>query len=50
PALSVPCGENKEGMPIGMQLIGAPFSEATLYRTGYAYEQAKGPYHLRNTK
>lgn len=40
PALSLPCGKSSEGLPIGMQLIGKALSEPTLYRTGYAYEQA----------
>ena len=40
PALSLPCGKTSEGLPIGMQLIGKALSEPTLYRTGYAYEQA----------
>lgn len=38
PALSVPCGSGEGGMPVGMQLIGPAFSEALLYRAGYAYE------------
>ena len=38
PALSLPCGVGEEEMPIGMQLIGPAFSEALLYRAGYAYE------------
>ncbi|MFI3312733.1 MAG: Asp-tRNA(Asn)/Glu-tRNA(Gln) amidotransferase subunit GatA, partial [Eubacteriales bacterium] len=37
PALSLPCGETKDGLPIGMQLIGKVFSEATLYRVANAY-------------
>ncbi len=45
PSLSLPCGETKKGLPIGMQLIGKTFSEATLYRIGYAFEQVKGAYH-----
>jgi len=40
PGLSVPCGLSKSGLPIGLQLIGKPFDEATLLRTAYAYEQA----------
>ena len=39
PALSMPCGTDGEGLPIGMQLIGGPFSEALLYRAAYAFEQ-----------
>lgn len=41
PAISIPCGENKEGMPIGMQLIAKHFNEEVLYRTAYSYEQNK---------
>ena len=42
PALSLPCGKDKDGLPIGMQLIGKPFGEAALYRAGYAFEQNGG--------
>jgi aspartyl-tRNA(Asn)/glutamyl-tRNA(Gln) amidotransferase subunit A len=38
PSLSVPCGSTTSGLPVGMQLIGRPFDEATLYRFGHAYE------------
>ncbi len=38
PALSLPCGKNGDGMPVGMQLIGKPLGEAALYRAGYAFE------------
>ncbi|MDP8925374.1 MAG: amidase, partial [Actinomycetota bacterium] len=40
PSLSVPCGSTASGLPVGMQLIGRPFDEATLYRFGHAYEAA----------
>jgi len=40
PALSVPAGFNKDGLPLGIQLVGKPFSEALLYRVANAYEQA----------
>jgi aspartyl-tRNA(Asn)/glutamyl-tRNA(Gln) amidotransferase subunit A len=46
PALCVPCGFSSNGMPVGFQLIGRPFSEATLFRTGHAYESATD-WHLR---
>ena len=40
PALSLPCGFDDDGMPIGLQLIGKPFDESTILRTAYHYEQA----------
>ncbi len=46
PSLSLPCADNKDGLPIGMQLIGKTFSEATLYKIGYAFENETGAYHL----
>ena len=39
PSLNVPCDISKNGLPIGMQLIGGPFDEANLYNYGYAFEQ-----------
>lgn len=38
PAISISCGRDGDGMPIGMQLIGRAWSEKTLLRAGYAYE------------
>ncbi len=40
PALNVPCGFDPDGMPIGMQIIGRPFDEATLFRAGAAFQEA----------
>jgi len=40
PALSVPSGFDARNMPIGLQLLGRPFDEATLFRTAYAFQQA----------
>ena len=40
PGLSVRCGFNATGLPIGLQLIGKPFDEATLLRVAHAYERA----------
>lgn len=40
PALAVPVGFSKAGLPLGMQLVGKPFSEALLYRAAHAYERA----------
>ena len=39
PGLSVPCGFDQHGLPIGLQLIGRPFEEEALLQAGYAYEQ-----------
>jgi aspartyl-tRNA(Asn)/glutamyl-tRNA(Gln) amidotransferase subunit A len=39
PSLSIPCGVTASGLPVGMQLIGRPFDEATLYRFGHTYEE-----------
>lgn len=41
PAISIPCGKDKEGMPIGMQLIAKHFNEEILYKAAYTYEQNK---------
>ena len=40
PALSVPTGFSESGLPLGMQIVGKPFSEALIYRVAHAYEQA----------
>ena len=40
PGISIPCGVDKAGMPIGMQLIGDKFQEETILNTAYTYEQA----------
>jgi aspartyl-tRNA(Asn)/glutamyl-tRNA(Gln) amidotransferase subunit A len=40
PAISVPCGFTREGLPVGLQLIGRSFDESTLLRIAFAYEQA----------
>ncbi len=37
--MSVPCGQDANGLPIGMQLIGKPLSELTLLQAAHAYEQ-----------
>jgi Asp-tRNA(Asn)/Glu-tRNA(Gln) amidotransferase A subunit family amidase len=46
PALSVPCGYTASGLPIGMQLVGRPFGEATMLRAAHAYE-ANSDAHTR---
>ena len=40
PGISLPCGVDKEGLPIGMQLIGKHFDEETILNAAYAYEKA----------
>jgi aspartyl-tRNA(Asn)/glutamyl-tRNA(Gln) amidotransferase subunit A len=45
PALSVPCGYDHDGLPIGLQIAGRPFDETTVLRVGAAYESAT-PWHL----
>jgi aspartyl-tRNA(Asn)/glutamyl-tRNA(Gln) amidotransferase subunit A len=40
PALALPCGFTRAGLPISLQLAGRPFDEATVLRAGHAYEQA----------
>jgi len=40
PALSLPCGFDPQGLPIGLQIIGKPFDEATILNLAYAYEQS----------
>jgi len=42
PALSVPCGKTKTGLPIGLQIFARRFDEPTLFRLGHAYEHARG--------
>jgi aspartyl-tRNA(Asn)/glutamyl-tRNA(Gln) amidotransferase subunit A len=39
PAASVPCGFDREGLPIGLQLIGRPFEESTVLRAARAWER-----------
>lgn len=39
PAMALPCGFTRSGLPIGMQLIAPPFAEATIFQAAHAYEQ-----------
>lgn len=42
PGISIPAGLNKDGLPLGLQLIGKPFDEGTLFQVGEVIEQAAG--------
>ncbi len=42
PAISVPCGFTRDGLPVGLQFMGRAFDESTLLRIAFAYEQAHG--------
>ncbi len=44
PGISVPCGYNKDNMPVGMQIIGKALDEETILRVAYTYEQSQS-YH-----
>ena len=39
PAISIPCGVDSEGMPVGMQLIGNKFEEEKILNAAYTFEQ-----------
>lgn len=41
PGITVPCGKDSNGLPIGMQIIGDCFKEKTIIRAAYAYEQTR---------
>ena len=47
PALSMPCGFDKDGMPIGLQVIAKNLDEMTLLQSAYALEQELGVYNQR---
>jgi len=49
PAISIPCGFSKTGLPIGFQIVGPRFSEDLIYQAAYAFEQ-KTQYYLQNPK
>lgn len=49
PAISIPCGFTKDDLPVGMQLIGKPFDEGTLFKVAYTYEKHTD-WHKRSPK
>jgi aspartyl-tRNA(Asn)/glutamyl-tRNA(Gln) amidotransferase subunit A len=46
PAISLPCGFTRSGLPVGLQIYGRAFDEATVLQVAYAYEQSTD-WHLR---
>jgi aspartyl-tRNA(Asn)/glutamyl-tRNA(Gln) amidotransferase subunit A len=49
PTISVPCGFTNAGLPIGLQITGAPFAESTVLSLAHVYEQAT-EWHNRHPK
>jgi aspartyl-tRNA(Asn)/glutamyl-tRNA(Gln) amidotransferase subunit A len=49
PGISVPCGFDAKGLPVGLQIMARAFDEETLIRTAYTYEQA-APWHLQRAR
>lgn len=47
PALSLPCGFCRAGLPVGLQIVGRPFDERLVLRVGHAYERSMD-WHLRS--
>jgi aspartyl-tRNA(Asn)/glutamyl-tRNA(Gln) amidotransferase subunit A len=48
PGISVPAGRDGKGLPLGLQLIGRPFDEETLFAAGHVIEDAAGRMVLPN--
>lgn len=46
PGISVPCGVDSNGLPVGLQLIGDCFNEKKLIQAAYSYEKARGVFSL----
>ena len=46
PGISLPCGKDKNGLPIGLHLIGDCFQEKKLIQTAYTYEKIRGPFRM----
>ena len=45
PGITVPCGTDSQGLPVGLQLIGDCFQEEKILRAAYAYEQTRAYVH-----
>lgn len=50
PAINIPCGYDADGLPIGMQIMGKPFSEQIILNTAYAYETICGGFNYMSDK
>lgn len=50
PGISVPCGWDSKGLPIGLQLIGDCFKEKNLFRAAYAYECSRGAFERKEDR
>ena len=50
PGISIPCGTNGSGMPIGMQLIGDTFCESKILNAAWQYENAAGSEVFRESR
>lgn len=48
PAVSLPCGKDSKGLPIGLQIIGKKFGEEDLLAIAYQYEEARGTFSTKN--
>ena len=46
PAVSLPCGKDSQGLPVGMQIIGDCFQEKKILQTAAAYEALRGPFPM----
>ena len=44
PAITIPSGHTRLGLPTGLQIIGKPFDDLTVIRTAWAFETAAGPW------
>jgi len=49
PAISLPCGFTKKGLPVGLQIMAKPFNEEMIFRVAHAYEQST-PWHTMRPK
>ena len=48
PGISIPCGKDSKGLPIGLQLIADSFNEKKLIQTAYTYEKIRGDFRIED--